>query len=43
MYYEVPVYKSQQGVLGHILGGWTIAPLFTAQSGSARRGQLQRR
>jgi hypothetical protein len=33
MYYEVPVYKTQQGVLGHILGGWTISPLFTTQSG----------
>ena len=34
MYYEVPFFKGQHGVLGHILGGWTIAPLFTAQSGS---------
>jgi hypothetical protein len=34
MYYEVPFYKGQHGVIGHILGGWTIAPLFTAQSGS---------
>jgi hypothetical protein len=34
MYYEVPFYKGQKGVIGHILGGWTIAPLFTAQSGS---------
>jgi hypothetical protein len=33
MYYDVPFYKNQQGVLGHILGGWTIAPLFYAQSG----------
>jgi hypothetical protein len=33
MYYEVPFYKQQKGVLGHILGGWTIAPLFYAQSG----------
>jgi hypothetical protein len=32
-FYDVPFYKSQQGVLGHILGGWTISPLFTAQSG----------
>ena len=34
MYYEVPFFKGQHGVLGHILGGWTISPLFTAQSGS---------
>jgi hypothetical protein len=34
MYYDVPFYRTQQGVLGHILGGWTISPLFTAQSGS---------
>jgi len=34
MYYEVPFYKTQKGVLGHVLGGWTISPLFTAQSGT---------
>jgi Carboxypeptidase regulatory-like domain len=34
MYYEVPFYKGQHGVLGHVLGGWTIAPIFTAQSGA---------
>jgi hypothetical protein len=33
MYYDVPFYKGQHGVIGHILGGWTISPLFTAQSG----------
>jgi len=31
--YQSPYFKSQKGVLGHILGGWSIAPLFTAQSG----------
>jgi Carboxypeptidase regulatory-like domain len=31
--YEIPYYKSQQGVLGHILGGWNISPIFTAGSG----------
>jgi hypothetical protein len=25
--------KTQQGITGHLLGGWSIAPLFTAQSG----------
>jgi hypothetical protein len=34
MYYDVPFFHSQRGVLGRILGGWTIAPLFTAQSGA---------
>jgi hypothetical protein len=27
-------YHTQKGVVGHVLGGWMIAPLFTAQSGS---------
>ncbi len=31
--YQPPYFKSQKGVLGRVLGGWTIAPLFTAQSG----------
>ena len=26
-------YKSQSGFMGHLLGGWTIAPVFTAGSG----------
>jgi hypothetical protein len=33
-YYRPDIYKTQKGVLGHILGGWTISPLFTAQSGA---------
>jgi hypothetical protein len=33
MYYSPPYFKGQKGVLGHILGGWTISPLFTALSG----------
>ncbi|HLW75958.1 MAG TPA: carboxypeptidase-like regulatory domain-containing protein, partial [Bryobacteraceae bacterium] len=33
MFYDEPWFKSQKGVMGHILGGWTIAPLFTARSG----------
>jgi hypothetical protein len=32
-YYRPDVYKTQKGIMGHILGGWTISPLFTAQSG----------
>jgi hypothetical protein len=34
MYYSVPYFKAQKGIVGHLLGGWTIAPLFTAQSGA---------
>ncbi|HME08503.1 MAG TPA: carboxypeptidase-like regulatory domain-containing protein [Bryobacteraceae bacterium] len=37
MLYQVPYYKSQQGWLGHILGGWSIAPLFTWRSGLPER------
>jgi hypothetical protein len=33
MYYQPPVFRGQHGVLGHVLGGWTFSPLFTAQSG----------
>ena len=32
--YQVPVYRDQKGVLGRVLGGWSIAPLFTAQGGA---------
>jgi len=32
--YQEPFFRSQKGILGHVLGGWTIAPLFTAQSGA---------
>ncbi len=31
--YAPPFYKGQQGALGHVLGGWTFAPIFTAGSG----------
>ncbi len=34
MLWQDPFYKSQKGILGHILGGWTIAPIFTAHSGA---------
>jgi len=33
MTYQPEVYKSQKGALGRLLGGWAIAPLFTASSG----------
>jgi hypothetical protein len=32
--FEPPYYRSQRGVLGHILGGWTFSPIFTAGSGA---------
>ena len=31
--YQPPFYKGQSGLLGHVLGGWTFAPLFAAGSG----------
>jgi hypothetical protein len=34
MIYHPTFYRTQKGVVGHILGGWTIAPLFTFHSGS---------
>ncbi len=33
-YYRPDFYKTQKGVIGHVLGGWTLAPLFFAQSGA---------
>jgi hypothetical protein len=33
MVYQPPFYRDQRGFVGHILGGWTIAPVFTAGSG----------
>ncbi len=34
MVYHPPFYRAQKGVVGHLLGGWTIAPLVTAHSGA---------
>jgi len=31
--YQPHWYKSQSGLAGHLLGGWTFAPVFTAGSG----------
>ncbi len=33
-YYRPTIYPTQKGILGHVLGGWTLSPLFTAQSGA---------
>lgn len=34
MVWADPYYKTQKGVLGHLLGGWSVAPIFTARSGA---------
>jgi hypothetical protein len=33
MVWEPSWYKGQHGIVGHLLGGWKISPIFTAQSG----------
>jgi len=37
MLYQPPWFRSQKGVIGRLLGGWNIAPLFTARSGGPQR------
>jgi hypothetical protein len=37
MLYQPPFFRSQKGILGHALGGWTLAPLFTARTGLPQR------
>jgi hypothetical protein len=32
--YQPPFFRGQHGFAGHFLGGWTIAPIFTAGSGA---------
>jgi len=34
MVYQPALYKGQSGMLGHVLGGWSFAPIFTAGSGA---------
>ena len=34
--YAPPVYKSQNGVVGHLAGGWSFAPILVAGSGVTR-------
>jgi hypothetical protein len=34
MFYQPPFFKRQKGLAGRLLGGWTVAPLFTARSGA---------
>lgn len=37
MLYQPPFYKAQHGVIGKVLGGWNIAPLFVARTGLPQR------
>ena len=37
MLYQPPFFKSQKGVIGRVLGGWSFAPIFTARSGQPLR------
>jgi len=32
--FQPPFYRGQQGIVGHILGGWTFSPIFAAGSGA---------
>lgn len=32
--YQPKIFAGNKGILGRVLGGWSIAPLFTAQSGA---------
>ena len=34
LFYTPKYFTAQRGLVGHIAGGWTISPLFTAQSGA---------
>ena len=34
LYYQTPWFRSRRGGLSQMLRGWTIAPIFTAQSGA---------
>jgi hypothetical protein len=37
MTYQPEFYRNRKGFLGQVLGGWSLAPLFTAESGSPLR------
>lgn len=32
--WQEPFFKNNKGILGHVLGGWRIAPIFAARSGA---------
>jgi Carboxypeptidase regulatory-like domain/TonB-dependent Receptor Plug Domain len=33
--YDLPFYKDQRGLLGHVLGGWELSGIITAQTGQS--------
>jgi len=35
--YQPPYYQNQQGLLGHLLGGWNFSPIFATGSGAPLR------
>jgi len=37
MTWQPKPFADQRGILGHLLGGWAIAPIFTAQTGAPLR------
>jgi Carboxypeptidase regulatory-like domain len=36
-FYQEPWFKDQKGLLGRVVGGWVLSPLFTARSGLPQR------
>lgn len=34
--YELPFFKAQNGIIGHVLGGWELSGITTIQSGQSR-------
>jgi len=36
--YQTPWFKSQTGIVGRLVGGWTFSPIFAAGSGQPRYG-----
>jgi len=32
--WDDPFYRTQKGIIGHLLGGWIVAPIFTSRSGA---------
>jgi hypothetical protein len=34
MLWQEPYFKTQKGIVGHLLGGWSVAPLFTYHTGA---------
>jgi hypothetical protein len=34
MVWQDPYFRTQKGLIGHLLGGWTVAPIYTFHSGA---------